>query len=74
MPVVIDFGKGKEEAQEVTGNEAEKSKMQECITMIEAGEGEKAIPILKALIAGEDAETEEAPVKKSFREEMADKI
>lgn len=73
MPVTIDFGKGKEEAQEVTGNEDEKSKMQECIGMIEAGEGEKAIPILQALMAGEDAE-EEAPVKKSFREEMSEKI
>jgi hypothetical protein len=78
MPVKIDFGKS--EAPEAMGNEAEKAKMQECIGMIEAGEGEKAIPILQSLIAGEDAETEEEATeeksieKESYRQAIAKKI
>lgn len=67
MAVKIDFGSKDSSAPAEGGdiqshNADEVAKMQECITMIEAGEGERAIPILKSLISGEaEEEKEESP-------------
>ena len=69
MAVQIDFG-AKDSAAPADDLQAhnadEVAKMQECITMIESGEGERAIPILKSLITGEagegKGENEEKPM------------
>lgn len=78
MALKLDFGSKNESSLE-SHNQDEVSKMQECISMIEAGEGERAIPILKSLIGGEAEETnqdvkEESSEKPNFREAMAGKI
>ena len=64
MAVKINFG-APDSASPAEGNDLqahnadEVAKMQECITMIESGEGERAIPILKSLITGEAEEDKE---------------
>ena len=73
MALKLDFGSKGQEMSE--GNQDEVAKMQECIAMIEAGEGERAIPILKSLIGGEaEEDKEEVSEKPNFREAMASKI
>ena len=69
MAVKIDFGaKDIEETEDdlQSHNADEVAKMQECISLIEAGEGEKAIPILNSLISGEaeEEEQEQKPMEK----------
>jgi hypothetical protein len=76
LAIKLDFG-SKEDSEMSAGNRDEVSKMQECISMIEAGEGERAIPILKSLIGGEaeeDKEESKEESKPNFREAMASKI
>lgn len=82
MAVTIDFGKPEEaKGGDLQAHNADEvAKMNECITLIESGEGEKAIPILKGLISGEaeedkeEAAEPEAKKPMGFREEIASKI
>ena len=74
MAVKIDFGV-KQDPQEQSYDDQEKTKIQEAITMIESGESESAIEILKELIAGEDEEskTEESEDSQPMAPKMATK-